>query len=180
MPETLSSERLTELRRESHQRLIEPLKEEVAEINAAISDIESEIEARIAELRASKDAELDELRTARRESLALIRVIEPDFGKRKIRRRLGPDPAKNAEARKAVILDWLRAHAGDEQIRVYGFTAKGIYDRGRNGDKSVPRMGRDKIGEALKGLADDGVIRLDRRGSGGAMIFKLVGRHDGP
>lgn|SRR5262245_17073097 len=159
-------------RREAHRSLIEDEKSAVAEIDAAISAIRREIEA----YALGRQAEIDELRALRRESFALIRVIEPEFGKRKHRqRRMGPDPVKNRRKRKQQLLDWLRSHASDPDLSVNGFTVTGICNRRlRAGDQSVPVMNRQLMRLAFDDLADDGVIRLDRIGTGRAKIYKLV------
>jgi DNA-binding transcriptional ArsR family regulator len=130
--------------------MLTPLRETLARIDAEIAEHEAAI-ARLKQARA-KPARI--LAAAERTPKA----PGPKPGAKKT------SNAGVAPDKLAALTDWLHANTNGE-----AFHASGIDRR-----EDFTLMSQATLSHALSVLADQGVIRLDHRGSGGAKFYKLV------
>jgi DNA-binding transcriptional ArsR family regulator len=136
--------------------ILNPLRDTLAQIDEAIAAHERTIEQHKVEIAA--------LRQQRAKPARVLAAAQRPPGKK-------PGPKKNggptgvAPEKLDQLTDWLRANLNGE-----AFHASGIDRR-----EDFTLMSQATLSHALSVLADQGVIRLDHRGSGGAKFYKLTG-----
>ena len=150
------------------------MREEMVSITKPLTDHYAELEKTIAEM----TVELDQLRKARAQLARTLRSIDPELVPSNGRGRpktLGNTNPSSPATLKA-LTDWLQARR-DELNANGGIHASGIINgRGEitREDWDLPIRNASKLSQALRTLHDQGVIRLDHTGSGGAKYFKVV------
>lgn len=127
---------------------------------------------------------VDALRGSRSYVISALRRINPDLvptGKP------GPKPGalrgrqqKDTAAKIARIEGWVEAHAGEFAD---GFVSAEVY-RALRAEDPPGTPTRASVGQGLcvavfKDLHRRGVVRVDRKGTGGAPIYKLIGGSNG-
>jgi hypothetical protein len=147
------------------------LQQEMAAITKPLSDHYAELERTIAGM----ETELNALRKARTQLRQTLRAIDPELvptnGKKKL-----PAAKKHSGATLKLTMEWLSARR-DEIDAMGGIHASGIV----NGhgellrpDWDVPITSQASVSAALRQLHDQGFLRLDHLGNGGARYFKVV------
>lgn len=138
--------------------LVRPLREQVGKLDLEIT---------------AAEAELRSLRGARKEAARALGILDPDSkpapkprAKAKVTNR-----AKGlhvAPATQAAIRTWIQGHR-DELNTNGGFSGTMVFER-----DDFTLTGRSTLDKVLTTMHEDGLLRIDRRGQGGARYFKVV------
>jgi hypothetical protein len=143
------------------QQLDESLREAVAPVVEQVERLDAVI--------AKREAELASLRETRKRAQRVLFALDPQRkppkGESTSGQRAGA--LARAERENAEKLQRVRAYVtrnGNGEIGVSDLTAA----------PELAGIGRGKLTELLARLADEGTLRLDRIGSGGAKIYRLV------
>jgi hypothetical protein len=129
---------------------------------------------------------LAKVRAAERKGRAALYALDPSLRPTTATGKSGPKPENMArirqerfDAKVATVADYLREHAGGNGL-ADGFTATSLkavpgFPERVPGEKSQhARIGTKALLEILPVLLDRGLVRADRRGQGGAVVYKVV------
>lgn len=148
-------------RRESLQRLVEPLREQLTEIDAQLLEVEDT---------------RHQLQLERRELLSVIRAADPEE-----RAKTKPGPKLSGKKTKRAgrvdqvarqIEEWLNTH-GLGPLGPEGITQTGL-------NRVLTGASPATIGPALEQLAEQGTLRLDHLTRGGGRAYALVNGDSAP
>jgi len=151
--------------------LVEQVQNEVREIAAPLvsryEQIKSDIDRR--------ETELDGLRKARTQLAKVIRGIDPDLIEpTTYAKKNGKKKGSGVEAtRLAAFSQWLRDHADEVNAMNdgQGFHAGGLF---RTYGRSELGLPDSTTSLAIKALHEQGFLRLNGTGNGGAKFYKVI------
>jgi hypothetical protein len=148
--------------------------------NGITAELRSELEALLGPVRErladldklieEREAELGELRQARRDAAKIVGVLDPDS----VPKKVGRPPKSSLVSHVAPdtldrVYDWLVAHP--EVSGNGGFSAPSLIR-----DTDFNLVSRATLTNVFAHLHEQGRLRLDHRGMGGAKFFKVVTR----
>ena len=153
---------------------LERLQQEIAEITQPLVTHYKEVGEEIGR----REKELADLRAARNQLAKTIRSIDPELIEPYFKngKKNGGGKSKSSDPsaeRVAACLVWLQEHK--EEVNANGgFHATGLEARyGEKGDKTFPILYQSGISKVLRRLHNQGALRLDHLGTGGAKYFKV-------
>jgi len=144
---------------------------DLAQIRVGLDELVTPLRAQLTALDAAieqQTAALAELRSTRSAITRTIAMLDPSSVEKKASTNGGESPKKGVSPQmRQRIREWLEQHKDAPQIRD-GFHASGL------SREPTLNISQAQLSAGLPMLRDEGFVRLDRQGSGGAKIYKLV------